>query len=109
MGRDAFSKHGKDGEGGITIKELGAVMISLGENPTEAELQEKLTEFDADSNGMIDFTEFLELMERRTREADEEKQLIEAFNVFDSDGDGFISPEDIFHAMGEEVGTGQDG
>jgi len=84
-------------------------MRALGENPTEAELQQKLNEFDADSNGMIDFTEFLELMERRTREADEEKELIDAFNVFDSDGDGFISPEDIFHAMGEEVGENQDG
>merc|ERR1712045_774879 len=93
--RDAFTKHGK--EGGITTKELGAVMRALGENPTEAELQEKLSEFDADSNGMIDFTEFLELMERRTREADEEKQLIEAFNVFDSDGMASSAPEDIFH------------
>merc|ERR1712176_350932 len=107
--RDAFSKHGKDGEGGITTKELGAVMRALGENPTEAELQEKLDEFDADCNGMIDFSEFLELMERKTREADEEKQLIEAFNVFDSDGDGFISPEDIFQVMGEEVDDGQGG
>merc|ERR1712060_279661 len=61
--RDAFTKHGK--EGGITTKELGAVMRALGENPTEAELQEKLNEFDADSNGMVDFTEFLELMERK--------------------------------------------
>merc|ERR1712003_7971 len=80
-----------------------------GENPTEAELQEKLNEFDADSNGMIDFTEFLELMERKTREVDEEKQLIEAFNVFDSDGDGFISPEDIFQVMGEDADDGQGG
>merc|ERR1712203_140377 len=92
--RDAFTKHGK--EGAITTKDLGAVMRALGENPTETELQEKIHEFDADSNGMIDFTEFLELMVRRLKQAEEE-QLIEAFNVFDTDGDGFISPEDIFH------------
>merc|ERR1712217_816701 len=78
-------------------------------NPTEAELQEKINDVATDGNGMIDFTEFLELMERKTREADEEKQLIEAFNVFDSDGDGFISREDIFHVMGQEIGENQDG
>merc|ERR1712113_723518 len=79
----------------------------MGENPTDAELQEKISEFATDGNGMIDFTEFLELMEQKTREADEERQLIEAFNVFDSDGDGFISPEDIFQVMGEDVDDGQ--
>merc|ERR1712242_498315 len=100
---------GTDGEGGITAKELGAVKRAFGENPTEAELQENINEVDTDGNGVINFTEFLELMERKTREADEEKQLFEAFNVFDSDGDGFISPEDIFHVMGQEVGENQDG
>merc|ERR1712151_1443088 len=76
---------------------------------TEAELQEKISEFAPDGKGMVDFTEFLELMEQKTREADEERQLVEAFNVFDSDGDGFISPEDIFHVMGEEADGSQDG
>merc|ERR1712176_561827 len=83
-------------------------MRASGENPTEAELQEMVAEFDADSNGVLDFEEFLELMVRRTREAAEEKQLIEAFNVFDGDGDGFISPEDIFKVMGEEAGEWRD-
>merc|ERR1712242_685330 len=97
---------GTDGEGGITAKELGAVKRAFGENPTEAELQENINEVDTDGNGVINFTEFLELMERKTREAYEERQLIEAFNVFD--GDGFITPEDIFHVMGEEADEGHD-
>ena len=36
--RDAFAFFDKDGDGTITIKEIGIVMKSLGFNPTEAEL-----------------------------------------------------------------------
>lgn len=38
--KEAFSLFDKDGDGTITTKELGTVMRSLGQNPTEAELQE---------------------------------------------------------------------
>eukprot|EP00955_Chlamydomonas_euryale_P029054 306381-Chlamydomonas_euryale.AAC.4 len=48
--------------GTITTKELGTVMRSLGQNPTEAELQDMINEVDADGNGTIDFPEFLTLM-----------------------------------------------
>lgn len=41
--------------GQITSKELGTVMRSLGQNPTESELQDMINEVDADSNGTIDF------------------------------------------------------
>lgn len=40
--KEAFSLFDKDGDGTITTKELGTVMRSLGQNPTEAELQVSL-------------------------------------------------------------------
>jgi Ca2+-binding EF-hand superfamily protein len=39
-------------------------MRSLGQNPTEAELQDMINEVDADGNGTIDFPEFLTMMAR---------------------------------------------
>ena len=40
--KEAFSLFDKDGDGTITTKELGTVMRSLGQNPTEAELADIL-------------------------------------------------------------------
>jgi Ca2+-binding EF-hand superfamily protein len=42
-------------------------MRSLGQNPTEAELQDMINEVDADGNGTIDFPEFLSLMARKMK------------------------------------------
>ena len=51
--------------GTISTKELGTVMRSLGQNPTEAELRDMINEVDADGTGTLDFPEFLTLMARR--------------------------------------------
>ena len=42
----------KDDDGTITTKELGTVMRSLGQNPTEAELQDMINEVDADGKSL---------------------------------------------------------
>ena len=97
--KEAFSLFDKDGDGSITTKELGTVMRSLGQNPTEAELQDMINEVDADGNGTIDFPEFLSLMARKMKDTDTEEELIEAFKVFDKDGNGYISSAELRHVM----------
>lgn len=57
--KEAFSLFDKDGDGTITTKELGTVMRSLGQNPTEAELQDMINEVDAD--GELDSVQTLEM------------------------------------------------
>lgn len=61
--------------------ELGTVMRSLGQNPTEGELQDMINEVDIDGNGTIEFTEFLGMMARKMKESDGEEELREAFRV----------------------------
>ena len=46
--KEAFSLFDKDGDGCITSRELGTVMRSLGQNPTETELQDMINEVDSD-------------------------------------------------------------
>lgn len=74
-------------------------MRSLGQNPTEAELQDMINEVDADGNGTIDFPEFLTMMARKMQDTDTEEEIREAFKVFDKDGNGFISAAELRHVM----------
>ena len=97
--KEAFNLYDKDGDGTITILEIGTVMRSLGQNPTEAELQDLLNEVDNDGNGVIDFPEFLEMMAKKVSNTSSEKELVEAFKVFDKDGNGFITSKELKHVM----------
>lgn len=86
-------------------------MRSLGQNPSESELQDMINEVDADNNGTIDFpgkstltptllcvlaraprrttrltrwtpsTEFLTMMARKMKDTDSEEEIREAFKV----------------------------
>jgi calmodulin len=97
--KEAFSLFDKDGDGSITIQELGTVMRSLGQNPTEVELKDMIREVDVDGNGTIDFSEFLNLMARKMKDTDSDEELKEAFKVFDKDQNGFISAAELRHVM----------
>uniref|UniRef100_A0A2K6MME7 EF-hand calcium-binding domain-containing protein 11 n=1 Tax=Rhinopithecus bieti TaxID=61621 RepID=A0A2K6MME7_RHIBE len=97
--KEAFSLFDKDGDGTITTKELGAVLRSLVQNPTEAELQDVINEVDADGNGTMDFPEFLTKMARKMKDTDSEEEIREAFRVFDKVGNGYISAAELRHVM----------
>jgi hypothetical protein len=50
-------------------------MRALGQNPTEAELQDMINEADQDGCGTIDFPEFLNLMARKMQDTDSEEEM----------------------------------
>ena len=102
--KDGFSLFDKDNDGSITAKELGMVMRSVGENPTDEELQEMINEVDANGNGTIEFPEFLTMM--KAKDTDREKEIQEAFRFFDKDGNGFISAAElgqVVASLGEKI------
>ncbi|CAK5045218.1 unnamed protein product [Meloidogyne enterolobii] len=97
--KEAFELFDKDGDGRVTAAELGIVMKSLGHSPTDQELQEMVREIDEDGNGSIELNEFVKMMSRKVKESESEKELREAFQVFDKDNDGFISPFELRFVM----------
>ncbi|CAC5377254.1 CALM [Mytilus coruscus] len=96
--KEAFSLFDKDGNGAINTKEMGTVMRSQGQNPTEAEIQDMINEVDADGNGTIDFLEFLTMM-ATMKDTDSEEELREEFLLFDKDGNGFVSAAELRHVL----------
>jgi Ca2+-binding EF-hand superfamily protein len=98
--REAFSEHDRDGDGRITLEELGQTLESMGEEPTDAELRSLLIKADADGNGTIDFAEFLAFVRRRLRATGAEGELREAFDSFDRNRDGLVSIDELLQVMG---------
>ena len=95
-----ISNHAKvDGDGVIDTKELEVVMRSLGQNPTETDLQDMINEVDVNGDGVIDLPEFFTMMARKMRDTDSEEEIKEAFKVFDMDGNGYISAAELRHVM----------
>lgn len=97
--RDAFDMFDKDRDGSITAKELGNIIKSLNQHTSDIEIQEMINEVDIDGNGKIDFEEFVSLMNRRMKETDTEEEVINAFRVFDKDGNDTISSTELRHIM----------
>jgi Ca2+-binding EF-hand superfamily protein len=74
-------------------------MRKLGQNPSEADLIEMINSVDDNGDHEIDFEEFLLLMKSRIGERDPEKELRDAFAVFDTDGSGSIDRKELKRLM----------
>jgi len=98
--KDAFALFDKDGDGTISVGELGTVMRTMGQNPTEEELREMIAEVDTDGNSTIEFDEFIKLMSTKmSSDVDQDQEMRDAFKVFDRDGSGSISAKELRHVM----------
>jgi len=96
--KEAFQLFDRDSDGKITTNELGTVMRSLGQNPTQAELKDLIKEID-DGTGHVDFAQFLTVMQRKFKHSDNEEEIREAFKVFDKNSNGFISVPELRHVL----------
>ena len=95
-----------DGDKSISVKELSTIMRSLGQNPTEEEVAKMMEDADDDHSGEIDFFEFCNLMAKRIKETEQDKELIEVFNLFDKNEDKSIDWRDlreVFVELGHEI------
>ena len=59
------------------------MMKELGEHPTKEELDQMIGEVDDDGSGTIEFPEFLIMFMKKIKDNDVEKEIEEAFKVFD--------------------------
>eukprot|EP00586_Coscinodiscus_wailesii_P014627 CAMPEP_0172494508 /NCGR_PEP_ID=MMETSP1066-20121228/50001_1 /TAXON_ID=671091 /ORGANISM="Coscinodiscus wailesii, Strain CCMP2513" /LENGTH=146 /DNA_ID=CAMNT_0013265535 /DNA_START=110 /DNA_END=550 /DNA_ORIENTATION=+ len=90
--KEAFSMFDTNGDGTIEAKELRMVMKQLGHNLSNKEVMEMIGSVDDNSDGSIDFDEFVQLMGSRS---DPDQELREAFDVFDTDKNGSISRSEL--------------
>ncbi|XP_024388042.1 probable calcium-binding protein CML11 [Physcomitrium patens] len=99
--KEIFARFDRDQDGSITELELGLMLRSLGLKPEGHQLEALLQRADTNSNGMIEFAEFVSLMGPELVKAVvySDKELLTVFRAFDRDGNGFITAAELAHSM----------
>lgn len=96
----AFTALDVNGDGLLTLKELKEGIQSTGLTALPADLEQIMESIDTDGSGVIEYSEFLAatLDHRKYMQEDVCKT---AFDVFDLDGDGHISPEELRQVLNQ--------
>ncbi|ESW03940.1 hypothetical protein PHAVU_011G054100 [Phaseolus vulgaris] len=90
-----FEMFDRNGDGRISVEELRDSLVNMGIEIPEKELADMIQRIDVNGDGCLDMEEFGELYESIMEERDEEEDMLEAFNVFDQNRDGFISVDEL--------------
>ena len=102
--KEAFQIFDKHSEGYISTKELGTILSSLGFNISDEDLNEIINIYEQNNN-MIDFISFLEIISKKKENIYKEEDLIDAFRIFDKEGNGKISSNELRYVM---MSSGED-
>ena len=104
--KEAFQIFDKHSEGYISSNELGTIMSSLGFNISDEDLNEITNIYDNEqNNNMIDFISFLGIISKKKENIYKEEDLIDAFRIFDKEGNGKISSKELLYVM---MSSGED-
>ncbi|KAH7301560.1 hypothetical protein KP509_23G032100 [Ceratopteris richardii] len=115
----AFVRFDSNADGKISADELQSVLRALGQDITTEEAGLMVQEADTDKDGYIDLAEFINLNTRGSPklasnlpiENDITDELAAAFNMFDLDKNGCITPDElhsVLHNLGNHTSTLED-
>ncbi|KAL9231598.1 hypothetical protein vseg_006805 [Gypsophila vaccaria] len=105
-----FMKFDENNDGKISSSELGAMMGSLGQKMSDDELNTLINEVDADGDGFIDLNEFIALNTKGIDSEEVLQNVKEAFSIYDADGNGKITPEElqkVMKSLGDDFSLGE--
>merc|ERR1711988_794779 len=106
--RDTFMALDENGDGLLTVNEMKEGLNRCGLKEIPPDLQQIMEEVDSDGSGVIDYTEFLAAtLDKKVYM--KEDVCWSAFRVFDRNGDGKISPEELKQVLGDADVTDQVG
>ncbi|WOL19526.1 hypothetical protein Cni_G28324 [Canna indica] len=100
--REIFRSFDRNNDGSLTQLELGSLLRCLGLKPSTDQLDAIIQKADTNSNGLIEFSEFVALVSPELVAAKSpytEEQLCRLFKLFDRDGDGYITAAELAHSM----------
>ncbi|KAJ0247854.1 calcium-binding protein CML27 [Hirschfeldia incana] len=93
--KKVFDQFDSNGDGKISVSELGGVFKAMGTSYTETELNRLLEDVDADRDGFINVDEFYTLC----RSSSTASEIRDAFDLYDQDKNGLISAPELHQVL----------
>jgi calcium-dependent protein kinase len=106
--KNTFLELDTDNSGVLSMEEIRTGLKKAGFKNVPDELKKVMDSVDADGSGMIDYTEFI-AASMSQRDFLQEEVCWKAFRVFDKDGNGFISPQELEEVLGRDEGVDMEG
>jgi len=97
--KEVFEHFDKDSTGNLSRLEFKSCLQSLGEDPTDADLDKLVGTLGND--GKIPFDAFVQHMSQRAADSDTKEQILEAFKIVAGDKD-FVTAEDLRKVLPNE-------
>ena len=97
--KNIFDKFDSNKDGFVNSLELANILKSIDINVSDEEIKQILLELDLEKNGEINYEELLELVEKRQKETDPAEKVINAFKLFDKEGNGLINISELKHII----------
>lgn len=94
-----FQKFDGNGDGKLSWSDLGTLMTSLGCPATDEELRLMISIADSDGDGFIDLSDFVLMNTFSVGKAPNLDDMESAFGIFDFDGNGVISPDELLRVF----------
>ncbi|XP_022983538.1 calcium-binding protein CML24-like [Cucurbita maxima] len=94
-----FKKFDKNGDGKISVSELGAALGELGGKISSDETRRIMLEIDTDGDGFIDLDEFAAFHREAYPDGGGNKDLQDAFDLYDMDKNGLISAKELHFVL----------
>ena len=97
--REVFCYFDSKGDEKIGVQQIGDVLRALGQNPTEADINRFLGNYDKDAR--LSFEDFVPIFQQvaKNREKHTVEEFVEGLSHFDKEGNGMINVAELRHLL----------
>jgi len=96
---EVFQKFDKSNEKKVSTTDMAAMMEAFGVTLSDKEYTDMLEALDPDGTGDITEARFMSLMGKKLGESEHDKDIKQAFKVFDRKNNGSVATAELRHAL----------